>query len=259
MREKPVHIPFCKLARMPALVKQEEAAYPVHIGLFGTATIMPGSQDFHRTVVKPGRRLPWEQPQRPSRRRHRLDYTTARWVCQPVADTHSSPMFLAHHVTPCSSFIPALRGGQLCIFRRPARTELASRRGLERRQHSFSDLAGGGRAAQIRRQRLAALKIEARGLSGKTFIRTQPARTSTTTCMDSRCSWHCARPVFVDSDYRTWNLDPNLLERALRELAVESRRPRVLMVVHLCGQSADRDLGGAMGTVSRRRAPFVGQ
>jgi len=48
-------------------------------------------------------------------------------------------------------------------------------------------------------------------------------------------------PVFVDSDCATWNLDPDLLSRALRERAVANRLPKALVVVHLYGQSADMD------------------
>jgi pyridoxal phosphate-dependent aminotransferase EpsN len=50
-----------------------------------------------------------------------------------------------------------------------------------------------------------------------------------------------AEPVFVDSDYAAWNLDPNLLEDALRQRALRNRLPRALVVVHLYGQCADMD------------------
>ncbi len=48
-------------------------------------------------------------------------------------------------------------------------------------------------------------------------------------------------PIFVDSDRATWNLDPDLLYRALRERAAANRLPKALVVVHLYGQSADMD------------------
>src|SRR5690348_17087804 len=48
-----------------------------------------------------------------------------------------------------------------------------------------------------------------------------------------------AEPLFVDSDPATWNLDPNLLEDALRQRARFNRIPRALVVVHLYGQCAD--------------------
>lgn len=50
-----------------------------------------------------------------------------------------------------------------------------------------------------------------------------------------------AEPVFVDSDRSTWNLDPSLLERALKDSARRRRLPRAVIVVHLFGQCADMD------------------
>ena len=50
-----------------------------------------------------------------------------------------------------------------------------------------------------------------------------------------------AEPVFLDSDYSTWNLDPNILEDALRQRAQRKKLPRALVVVHLYGQCADMD------------------
>jgi pyridoxal phosphate-dependent aminotransferase EpsN len=50
-----------------------------------------------------------------------------------------------------------------------------------------------------------------------------------------------AEPVFLDSDYDTWNLDPDLLESAFRRCARANRLPRALVVVHLYGQCADMD------------------
>jgi len=50
-----------------------------------------------------------------------------------------------------------------------------------------------------------------------------------------------AQPVFIDSDYRTWNLDPALLENALHSRARENRLPKAVIVVHLYGQCADMD------------------
>ncbi len=50
-----------------------------------------------------------------------------------------------------------------------------------------------------------------------------------------------ATPVFLDSDERSWNLDPALLETALAAAAVEGRLPRAVIVVDLYGQCADLD------------------
>lgn len=45
-----------------------------------------------------------------------------------------------------------------------------------------------------------------------------------------------AEPVFIDSERGTWNVDSELLRKALGEL-----RPKAVIVVHLYGQSADMD------------------
>ncbi len=50
-----------------------------------------------------------------------------------------------------------------------------------------------------------------------------------------------AKPVFLDSGRATWNLDPDLLSRVLRERANQNRLPKAVIVVHLYGQPADMD------------------
>jgi pyridoxal phosphate-dependent aminotransferase EpsN len=50
-----------------------------------------------------------------------------------------------------------------------------------------------------------------------------------------------AKPVFLDSDRETWNLDPALLARALKQRADRNRLPKAVIVVHLYGQPADMD------------------
>lgn len=48
-----------------------------------------------------------------------------------------------------------------------------------------------------------------------------------------------ARPVFIDSNRQTWNMDPELLAETLERRAREGRRPKAVLVVHLFGQCAD--------------------
>ncbi len=50
-----------------------------------------------------------------------------------------------------------------------------------------------------------------------------------------------ARPVFLDSERSSWNLDPAVLREALRDRAARGKLPRAVIVVHLYGQSADLD------------------
>ncbi len=46
-----------------------------------------------------------------------------------------------------------------------------------------------------------------------------------------------ATPVFIDSDYKTWNMDPNALEEAFEKYP----DVKAVIVVHLYGMSADMD------------------
>jgi pyridoxal phosphate-dependent aminotransferase EpsN len=48
-----------------------------------------------------------------------------------------------------------------------------------------------------------------------------------------------ARPVFIDSERASWNMDPNLLADFLARRAAENRLPKAVVLVHLYGQSAD--------------------
>ena len=48
-----------------------------------------------------------------------------------------------------------------------------------------------------------------------------------------------ATPVFVDSEARSWNMDPVLLAEALEERGRAGRLPAAVVVVHLYGQLAD--------------------
>jgi pyridoxal phosphate-dependent aminotransferase EpsN len=50
-----------------------------------------------------------------------------------------------------------------------------------------------------------------------------------------------ARPVFIDSERESWNLDPALLAEELERRARTGRLPKALVLVHLYGQSADLD------------------
>lgn len=50
-----------------------------------------------------------------------------------------------------------------------------------------------------------------------------------------------AIPVFMDSERRSWNLDPDLLADFLQRRARVNKLPKAVTVVHLFGQSADLD------------------
>ncbi|MEL6578948.1 MAG: DegT/DnrJ/EryC1/StrS family aminotransferase [Cyanobacteria bacterium J06621_12] len=48
-----------------------------------------------------------------------------------------------------------------------------------------------------------------------------------------------AKPVFIDSDRISWNMDPELLSTALAQRDRVGKLPKAVVVVHLYGQSAD--------------------
>ncbi|MEO1373370.1 MAG: DegT/DnrJ/EryC1/StrS family aminotransferase [Cyanobacteria bacterium J06635_10] len=48
-----------------------------------------------------------------------------------------------------------------------------------------------------------------------------------------------AKPVFIDSDRTSWNMDPELLRWLLQKRASIGKLPKAVMLVHLYGQSAD--------------------
>jgi dTDP-4-amino-4,6-dideoxygalactose transaminase len=47
-----------------------------------------------------------------------------------------------------------------------------------------------------------------------------------------------ARPVFIDSEMDTWNIDPALLEECLRDFSSKSQLPKAVIVVHTYGMPA---------------------
>jgi len=50
-----------------------------------------------------------------------------------------------------------------------------------------------------------------------------------------------AIPVFIDSDYKTWNMSPKALQRAFDDAVKNNKLPKAVIVVNLYGQSADYD------------------
>lgn len=50
-----------------------------------------------------------------------------------------------------------------------------------------------------------------------------------------------AKPIFIDSESDTWNMDPKLLEEALIDLHKRNCKPKVIIVVHTYGMPAKMD------------------
>lgn len=64
----------------------------------------------------------------------------------------------------------------------------------------------------------------------------------------ANCGLYCGAQVdFVDIDPRTYNLCPQALEQKLVAAEAAGRLPKVLVAVHLCGQSCDMETIHALG------------
>jgi dTDP-4-amino-4,6-dideoxygalactose transaminase len=63
------------------------------------------------------------------------------------------------------------------------------------------------------------------------------------------------RPVFIDSDETTWNMDPALLGEELDACAANGRLPRAVIVVDLYGQSANYE--PILDVCARYRVPVI--
>lgn len=50
-----------------------------------------------------------------------------------------------------------------------------------------------------------------------------------------------ATPVFVDSEHTTWNMDPLLLEQAIRDRLAKGKNLKAIILVHLYGMPAQMD------------------
>ncbi len=64
-----------------------------------------------------------------------------------------------------------------------------------------------------------------------------------------------AIPMFVDSEERSWNLDPALTIRALDELAAAGTPAKAVIAVHVLGQPAD--LGPLVDACARHGVPLI--
>lgn len=64
-----------------------------------------------------------------------------------------------------------------------------------------------------------------------------------------------ATPVFVDSEDRTWNMSPDLLETAIEDRIRLGKKPKAIIVVHLYGMPAEIDR--IMAIADRYAIPVV--
>ena len=63
-----------------------------------------------------------------------------------------------------------------------------------------------------------------------------------------------ANPVFIDSEKTTWNMDPILVEEAIKKLKAEGKKPKVLVVVHTYGMPCQMD---RLLEIARREDLFI--
>jgi dTDP-4-amino-4,6-dideoxygalactose transaminase len=64
-----------------------------------------------------------------------------------------------------------------------------------------------------------------------------------------------AKPVFIDSDCTSWNMDPDLLAKTLDQRAKQGKLPKAVVLVHLYGQSAD--IEPIMAACDRHNVPLI--
>ncbi|MEE4176001.1 MAG: aminotransferase class I/II-fold pyridoxal phosphate-dependent enzyme [Bacteroides sp.] len=64
-----------------------------------------------------------------------------------------------------------------------------------------------------------------------------------------------AVPVFVDSEPKTWNMCPNALEQAVKDLTSKGKKPKAIIPVHLYGMPAKMD--EIMGIAQHFDIPIV--
>lgn len=64
-----------------------------------------------------------------------------------------------------------------------------------------------------------------------------------------------ATPIFVDSEPTTWNMDPDILEEAIRDRIQHGKHPKAIIIVHLYGMPARMDR--IMEIANRYEIPVV--
>lgn len=106
-------------------------------------------------------------------------------------------------------------------------------------EQEFAQVVGATRALAVSSGTAAihlALRLVGVGRGDEVFVSTLTFIGSVSPIL-----YEGATPVFIDSEARSWNMDPQLVIDALRVRARMGRMPRALILVHLYGQSADID------------------
>ncbi|MBD1924878.1 aminotransferase class I/II-fold pyridoxal phosphate-dependent enzyme [Trichocoleus sp. FACHB-90] len=104
-------------------------------------------------------------------------------------------------------------------------------------EEEFCEVVGAGHAAAVS-SGTAALHLALR------LIGIEPGdevfcSTLTFIATANPITYQGAKPVFIDSDRTSWNMNPDLLREALDRRAKLGKLPKAVVLVHLYGQSAD--------------------
>jgi pyridoxal phosphate-dependent aminotransferase EpsN len=106
-------------------------------------------------------------------------------------------------------------------------------------EREFCEVVGTPHAAAVSSGTAAlhlALKLAGVGFGDEVIV-----STFTFTASVNPIVYLGARPVLIDSEHTSWNMDPALLSQTLFEGARDGALPKAVVVVHIYGQSADLD------------------
>jgi dTDP-4-amino-4,6-dideoxygalactose transaminase len=106
-------------------------------------------------------------------------------------------------------------------------------------EQEFCRIIGASHAAAVSSGTAAlhlALKLVGVGVGDEVFC-----STLTFSASANPIAYLGAKPVFIDSDRLSWNMNPQLLAAALAQRAKVGKLPKAVVLVHLYGQSADID------------------
>jgi dTDP-4-amino-4,6-dideoxygalactose transaminase len=104
-------------------------------------------------------------------------------------------------------------------------------------EQEFCEVTGAGYAAAVSSGTAAihlALRLLDVGAGDEVFCSTLTFAASANPII-----YQNAKPVFVDSDTKSWNMNPDLLCEAIAHRAKIGKLPKAVLLVHLYGQSAD--------------------
>lgn len=108
---------------------------------------------------------------------------------------------------------------------------------VEAFEREFAELVGSNAAVAVSSGTAAihlALRVAGVGPGDEVWVSTLTFAASVNPVL-----YQGATPVFVDSDTKSWNMNPELFVEALEKRAKSGRLPKAVVLVHLYGQSAD--------------------